>query len=76
MLKNYTKGRLIMTIRKFENEQEAKLYIELKRLFKKEITSNVREVMSHYPNLSQGNKDVVYEIAYKDYFENKWDGWF
>lgn len=65
-----------MTIRKFENEQEAKLYIELKKLFNKDITSNVREVMANYPSLSQCSKDVVYEMAFADYMENKWGGLF
>lgn len=61
-----------MTIRTFENEQEAKLYIELKRLFNKDIISDVRKVMANYPNLSQWSKDVVYEMAFADYMENKW----
>lgn len=61
-----------MTIRKFENEQEAKLYIELKKLFNKDIISDVRKVMANYPNLSQWSKDVVYEMAFADYMENKW----
>lgn len=61
-----------MTIRKFENEQEAKLYIELKKLFNKDIISDVRKVMANYPNLSQWSKDVIYEMAFADYMENKW----
>ena len=65
-----------MKIREFENEQEAKLYIELKKLFKKDITSDVREVMKHYPDLSQWSKDVVYEMAFADYMENKWNALF
>ena len=65
-----------MTIRKFEKEQEAKLYIELKRLFNKDIISDVRKVMANYPNLSQCSKDVVYEMAFADYMENKWGNLF
>lgn len=65
-----------MTIRKFENEQEAKLYIELKKLFNKDIISDVRKVMANYPNLSQWSKDVVYEMAFADYMENKWGNLF
>ena len=61
-----------MTIRRFENEQEAKLYIELKRLFRKDIISDVRKVMANYPDLCQCSKDVVYEMAFADYMENKW----
>lgn len=65
-----------MTIRKFENEQEAKLYIELKRLFNKDIISDVRKVMANYPKLSQWSKDVVYEMAFSDYMKNKWGNLF
>ena len=61
-----------MTIRHFENKQEAKLYIELKRLFRKDISSDVRKVMENYPDLCQWSKDVVYEMAFADYMENKW----
>lgn len=61
-----------MTVRKFENEQEAKLYIELKRLFRKDIISDVRKGMANYPDLSQWSKDTVYERAFADHMENKW----
>ena len=65
-----------MTIRHFENEHEAKLYIELKKLFNKDIISDVRKVMANYPKLSQWSKDVVYEMAFTDYMENKWGNLF
>lgn len=61
-----------MKIRKFENEQEARLYIDLKKLFNKDITGDVRQVMKNYPDLSQWSKDVVYEMAFADYMEDRW----
>lgn len=60
-----------MTVRKFQNHQEAKLYIELHKLFKKQITSNVRDIMASYPDLSKCDKDTIYEMAFKDYFEQR-----